>query len=114
VNPTSSVRTATVVISAPGVVPQTLLVVQELGTTRVSDLQRPDVKIYPNPTTNVLILEGFSGTGTITIFDVSGKTLHTQTMILRQVEIGHLKSGIYFIRIADKKGVVTKQFIKYN
>lgn len=114
VNPTSSVRTATVVISAPGVVPQTLLVVQELGTTRVSDLQRPDIKIYPNPTTNVLILEGFSGTGTITIFDVGGKTLHTQTMILRQVEIGHLKSGIYFIRIADKKGVVTKQFIKYN
>lgn len=114
VNPTSSVRAANVVVSAPGLVPQTVIVTQELGTTRVRDLQRPDIKIYPNPTKNVLILEGFSGVGTITIFDAGGKILHTQTMISRQVEIGHLKSGIYFIRVSDKKGVVTKQFIKYN
>jgi endoglucanase Acf2 len=114
VNPTSSVRTANVLVSAAGLVPQTLIVTQELGTTAVSNLQSPWIKIYPNPTRDVLIIDGFSTNATISLFDATGKLLLTQKLLSKQINIGHLVNGVYLIRITDKKGVASRQFVKFN
>jgi hypothetical protein len=111
-NPANSIRIANVTISAAGVVPQTLIVTQELGTTGVSYLQNPSIKIYPNPTNNVLMIEGFAGNATVMIFDVSGKMLLTEKVISKQVDISSLVNGIYLIKITDKKGVTVTQFVK--
>ncbi|MEQ1799980.1 MAG: BACON domain-containing carbohydrate-binding protein, partial [Lacibacter sp.] len=111
-NPANSIRTANVTISAAGVVPQTLIVTQELGTTGVSYLQNPSIKIYPNPSNNVLMIEGFAGNATVVIFDVSGKMLLTERVISKQVDISSLVNGIYLIKITDKKGVTVTQFVK--
>jgi len=113
-NPTSSVRTANVTVSAAGLVPQTLIVTQALGTTAVSNLQSPLIKIYPNPTRDVLIIDGFSTTATLSLFDATGKLLLTQKLLSKQINIGHLVNGVYLIRITDKKGVASRQFIKFN
>ena len=80
----------------------------------VSNLQNPFIKIYPNPTKDVLIVEGFSVNAMASLFDATGKLLLTQKLSSKQINIGHLLSGIYLIRITDKKGVVTKQFVKFN
>lgn len=114
VNPTSSVRTANVTVSAPGLVPQTIIVTQELGTTSVSNLQNPLIKIYPNPTKDVLVIDGFSGNAIVSLFDATGKLLFTQQLSSKQINIGRLANGIYLLRITDKKGVSSLQFVKMN
>ena len=113
-NPTSSIRTANVLVSAPGLVTQTLIVTQELGTTAVSNLQNPLIKIYPNPARDILIVDGFSTNAMLSLYDVTGKLLFTQKLVAKQINIGHLVNGMYMIRITDKKGVSTVPFVKLN
>jgi hypothetical protein len=113
-NATSSIRSANVLISSPGLVPQTLIVTQEVGTTAVSNLQGSHIKMYPNPAKDVLYVDGFSANAMLSLFDVTGKLLFTQRLSSKQVNIRHLANGLYMIRITDKKGVSTKQFIKYE
>ena len=111
-NPTSSMRTANVLISAPGLVPQNLVVNQELGTTAIPNIQNSWLKIYPNPARNILIVEGFSTNAMLCLYDITGKLLFTKKLISKQIDIGNLVSGIYLVRIIDKKGVITRQLVK--
>lgn len=113
-NATSSIRTANVLITSLGLVPQTLVVTQEVGTTAVSNLQGSYIKMYPNPAKDVLYVEGFSANAMLSLFDMTGKLLFTRKLTSKQINISHLLSGLYLIRITDKKGVAVKQFVKYD
>lgn len=113
-NPTSSVRTANVLVSAPGLVPQTLIITQDLGTTAVSNIQNPLIKIYPNPAKDVLYIDGFSANAVVSLYDVTGKLLITQVLNQKQLDISFLKNGIYLLRITEKKGFTLKRLVKIN
>jgi hypothetical protein len=113
-NTTSSVRTANVVVSAPGLVPQNLIVTQELGTTAVSNVQNPLIKIYPNPAKDVIFIDGFSANAVVSLYDATGKLLFTQVLTSKQIDISNLRSGIYLLRITEKKGFTLKKLIKFN
>ncbi|WP_407527747.1 glycosyl hydrolase [Lacibacter sp. MH-610] len=113
-NPTSSVRTANVLVSAPGLVPQTLIITQDLGTTAVSNIQNPLIKIYPNPAKDVIFIDGFSANAVVSLYDVTGKLLITQVLNQKQLDISFLKNGIYLLRITEKKGFTLKKLVKIN
>ena len=114
VNPTASVRTANVLVAAPGLVPQNLIVTQELGVTSVTDIRNPLLKIYPNPARDVIFVDGFSTNALLSVYDVTGRFLFAQKLVTRQVGIGHLANGVYLLRIVDRKGVSSMQLIKTN
>lgn len=113
-NTTSSIRTANVLVSAPGLVPQNLIVTQELGTTAVSNIQNPLIKIYPNPAKDMILIDGFSANAVVSLYDVTGKLLFTQVLNQKQLDISFLKNGIYLLRITEKKGFTLKKLVKIN
>jgi len=72
--------------------------------------------IYPNPTTGKLIIDnGELEIKNIDFFDFMGKSVHSSTRPLVYpftLDISHLPSGIYFIRIQTEIGTITQKIIK--
>ena len=73
------------------------------------------VKIYPNPSSDILSIE-FSedvGINAITIESIDGSVVYRQSSLLSTIDISNLKNGIYIIKFQNKSEVVsTKKFIK--
>jgi len=87
----------------------------------IETIESDVVKIYPNPTNGQLIIENGQWTiENIEIFDVMGKSAAIvetwRAASLRQptttIDISHLPSGIYFVRIQTENGMVTRKIIK--
>ncbi|MCL2246494.1 MAG: T9SS type A sorting domain-containing protein [Lentimicrobiaceae bacterium] len=76
-----------------------------------------ELRVYPNPTNGELRIRNYElGIMEVEVFDVYGRkvsflTSHSSPLI--SINISHLHSGIYFIRIETEKGTITKKIIKY-
>jgi cyclomaltodextrinase / maltogenic alpha-amylase / neopullulanase len=117
-NPTTAPRTATVEVSGAfsGTVltPKTITVTQDgMPITEFPDIVNADIKLYPNPANNFLFIEGLTQHAVITISDLNGEMLINTGILNNQINISNLTKGIYFIKIVDKSGVITKKFLKY-
>ena len=71
-------------------------------------------KIYPNPVMDKLFLPGLSADALITVTDISGRILFTNTFLktTREMDMRFLKAGTYFIRIKEGQKEKTQKFIK--
>jgi len=67
--------------------------------------------ISPNPSTGLLNIKGSSYTS-INIFDTWGRVVETITGNNSSIDISHLASGLYFIRVETDQRVITKKLIK--
>jgi len=89
----------------------------------------PSLRIYPNPTMGELWVDCrdvINRVSTMTpttitnieIFDVMGRSVHVETRhatsLQPQIEmnISHLPTGIYFLRIMTDEGVVVRKVVK--
>jgi len=75
------------------------------------------ITVYPNPTTGELRIKNYElRIDGIEIFDVYGRKVSSHHLIVSSshhlINISHLPSGIYFIKIETAKGTVTKKVIK--
>jgi hypothetical protein len=93
-------------------------------TTAINELQN-DIKIYPNPTDGQLIIDNGQLTiENIAIYDMIGQSVYSSTLgisplwgdkgglSMLRLDVSHLPSGIYFIRIQTENGVVMKKVVK--
>jgi len=117
-NPTTATRTATIEVSGAfsGTVltPKTITVTQDgKPITEFPDIVNADIKFYPNPANNVLFIKGLTQHAVITITDLNGEMVINTGILNNQINISNLTKGIYFIKIVDKSGVITKKFLKY-
>ena len=92
-------------------------------TVGVLEMIKPEVLVYPNPTTGALNL--FQETinneqltiNNVDIFDVYGRKLssnHPSTSSSHYlINISHLQPGVYFLMISTEVGVTTKKIVKY-
>jgi len=71
-----------------------------------------EVKVYPNPASDLVTLavKGFSGNTLIEVFDVGGKKVLSRSVLLRDgalsvgLDVTPLSSGVYVIRLtADSR-----------
>lgn len=77
------------------------------------------LKVYPNPTDGMINIKA-SGLicgrdYTMDIIDINGKIHFEQSIHAKmnlEIPIGHLPSGIYFLRIHTLKGVVTERIVR--
>lgn len=72
------------------------------ATTNINSFDTDRINIYPNPTNNTVYIKGLEhkkGIITLTLTDITGKTIRT---INNQVELhlNNLKQGIYFLTIS--------------
>ena len=72
-----------------------------------------DVSVYPNPATNVLVVESNQlRIQKIVILDLSGSEVKTVTSGFHEIGINELKSGVYFLQIHGDTQTVIRKFAK--
>lgn len=77
------------------------------------DITVNNIQLYPNPVTNILNIETLdrSFVNFITISDVTGKTLYSNTLENNLIDISFLKRGIYIVKL-DNDTTKTFKIIK--
>lgn len=76
-----------------------------------------NLKVYPNPAKNIIILSGISANSGILIFDLLGKNYKVKRNPRNKsneviLDISELNTGLYFIKTFDNGIVQTKKIIK--
>ncbi len=81
-----------------------------------NNISKSNIKIFPNPTNGLLIIQNLNKdeTNTITVKDVLGKTiLQTQTdKTQTELDLTNNFAGIYFIEVSNNSGTVIIKLIK--
>lgn len=81
-------------------------------TSSLNDVQQETIKIYPNPTTDIVYIDNLPNNSTIELYNTSGMLIKKSNNkdILNMSE---LETGVYYIRIInDNNKNITKKIIK--
>lgn len=72
------------------------------------------VHLYPNPSRGSLSIEGLEGEASVEIFTLSGLRLHSGKISSERasLELSHLPSGVYVLRLTTARGVKTYRWQK--
>ena len=84
----------------------------EVIFTAVEDLENDVVTLYPNPASDVLFIRSNELTGyLLEIHDASGRLFHHGKFGAGKVEINHLASGVYFLRLYGSQEAISRKFV---
>jgi len=79
----------------------------------IAAVELKNMEIYPNPVKNELKIEnGELRINKVEICDLSGKTINSQRLNGKSVNVANLPQGIYFVKIETDRGIVTRKFVK--
>ena len=87
------------------------------GPLGLDDQFLNDFVVYPNPVSDFITLEASQmiAETQIAIFDVVGKIIFTETQVPQKgtlvVNLSHLKSGMYFLKVSSEGNSITKKLI---
>jgi hypothetical protein len=70
------------------------------------------IMVYPNPSYNIIFVEGFENTVTVDIYDLNGKLLLSNQLNANKVDINPLAKGLYFIKLSTAEGSMVGKFVK--
>ena len=94
------------------------LVIRTVIPGQPSSIERSEkgnVSIYPNPSSDhiMVIVKGGSA-GRIDIYNLAGQLITSKTGVsnVQQIEIGHLDSGVYMLKVETETGVSLHKFVK--
>ena len=112
-NLSASIRTATITISGTGVTPKTVTVTQDVGTTDLEVITENNFSIFPNPAKDLININ-CKENSTLTIFDLQGHQIMTKelTNTKNTIMLNNFSSGIYTLKVVNKKNVTTQKLIK--
>jgi hypothetical protein len=80
----------------------TLCITTDINTPQ----QNEDVKIFPNPTTGIVNINGCEYCK-VEVFDLLGKLMHRQVKLNNPVDFSFLPDGVYLMKISDEKRLLT-------
>ena len=77
------------------------------SSTGIQDTNQENIKIFPNPVTNFIILTGINKYAQVFVYDLSGKLLIVRDIYRKsKIDFSSYKPGIYFIKIIDEENKV--------
>lgn len=89
---------------------------QFVGALSVVESEVNKFKIYPNPTTSLLNIQGNTMIDKVSLIDINGRVLkefHFNTpTLLAQLDLTDLAKGIYFLKIKSNQGNTSRKIIK--
>ncbi len=73
----------------------------------------PSIKVYPNPTSGHLTLEGMNEAGAdILIMDINGRVLMQQKAVGQSLNISRFPVGVYLLSIKTETDTIVKRIVK--
>jgi len=90
----------------------------KLTGTSIGDyfLTKKKIKIYPNPTTGILLIDGANNAG-IKIYNSIGQQINyisNKEKNSLQFDLTHLSKGLYFIQIKTKQEIIIEKILLIN
>jgi len=87
--------------------------------TGITNTANPAISVYPNPTTGKLKIESGENKGinplVIEVYDITGrKIVNCQLSIVNSIDISHLPTGIYYVKVKTSTGEFVQKIIKKN
>jgi hypothetical protein len=80
-----------------------------IGTSSTKEVDRENLQIYPNPTSDYFKLRSSEGVSTINLYNMLGRNIRTyQVGLGKNYYIGDLPAGMYLASIVGSKGEVIK------
>lgn len=84
-------------------------VITSTGFNTVSDVV---LGLYPNPAKNTIYINSESNDNNVKIVNCVGEVVLKKEHVKNFINVGNLKTGIYFVVIENNKGKVVKKLIK--
>ncbi|OCK50835.1 hypothetical protein BA768_18445 [Chryseobacterium sp. CBo1] len=81
-----------------------------LSVDEVND--HKEISIYPNPTSDILIVSGISSEQNYTIYNAVGQSISKGKTNDKKTNVNYLIKGVYFIELNGKENKVRLKFIK--
>ena len=80
----------------------------------VSNVNKSQVKVYPNPVVDVLNIDADSKVSNVQVFDLSGKAVSSFDLnqVRNQVNLSKLAPGVYVVNIQTEKGIQSVKIVK--
>ncbi|HNZ71559.1 MAG TPA: BACON domain-containing carbohydrate-binding protein, partial [Prolixibacteraceae bacterium] len=111
-NPSSSERTATIIVTAEGVAQKTLTITQSIFTAS-ERLFPKNVKIYPNPFSEGIYIDSSSDNAHLLIADINGHIVFEAPVSgVTYIPLENLRNGIYHICFIENGQSHRKTLIK--
>lgn len=82
-----------------------------LASASVEEYNANNVKVFPNPTNDVLNFSTTSKIEKVEVMNIAGVVLNTYSNSVQSISLGHLSKGIYFVRISTNKGSEIKKVL---
>ncbi|MBN8622836.1 MAG: T9SS type A sorting domain-containing protein [Flavobacteriales bacterium] len=84
------------------------------GSAAVSNANKAQAKVYPNPVVDVLNVESASKVISLSVYDLSGKAVssHTLNAVKSQVNLSKLAPGVYIVNIETENGTQSVKIVK--
>jgi hypothetical protein len=76
------------------------------------DIQTIAFSIYPNPSSEVIVIKTNDAILSSTIYDANGRLLSITNGDFSDINIADLANGTYFLQVKTQTGMGTTQFIK--
>lgn len=73
---------------------------------------KPEIALYPNPVATTLFINANEEVQNVSVFNMAGNLVKTASGNLKAIDVTHLNSGVYLVKITTKSGVTTKKLIK--
>lgn len=86
---------------------------ENLTILGVRDARSMDIKIYPNPVKDVLVIESSSAIYRVSIFTILGNKLLEITQDFNEIPMAKLPTGLLLVEITTAKGKVTEKVLKH-
>jgi len=80
-------------------------------TASVDDQNQLDISIYPNPTSDMVYIDGNYSQLKVVVYDILGKQVKNKP-ITNSIDISQLEKGVYILQLSDGAKVTTKRIIK--
>jgi surface protein len=80
-------------------------------TASVDDQNQLDISIYPNPTSDMVYIDGNYTQLKVVVYDILGKQVMNKS-ITNSIDISQLNKGVYILQLSDGAKLTTQRIIK--